>query len=136
MERKIKHLGKTAHGLWVSSPKLTRMRVLHCEMELTFLVVSIRCFATTQPPKKENRTISGSPSGRPYPSFFPSKENIADNTTRVIARAKGDGWQKIQCRCKQCCCEERTCSSRRGNLLLMRRLLRGKVHRPRNDIHH
>jgi len=45
---------------------------------------------------RKNRTISGSPSGRPYPSFFPSKKNFAYNNTRVIARSKGNGWQKVK----------------------------------------
>jgi hypothetical protein len=47
----------------------------------------------TQQPKKKNRTISGSLPGMPNPSIFPSKDNFAHNTMRVIVRSKGIGWQ-------------------------------------------
>jgi hypothetical protein len=49
--------------------KLTRIRVLHCEMKPSLQARSA----------SENRKISGSPSGVPHPSFFPSKDKPVCN---------------------------------------------------------
>lgn len=70
--------------------ELTRTKVLHCKMELTGLLVSIRV-RPTRPANRENREISGSLPGSHNPSIFPSRENCCLQYVRELHRQKAAG---------------------------------------------
>ena len=84
----------------------------------------------------ENRTISGSPSGAPHPSFFPSKDNFANNIARVIARSIGREWQQYNMSLRGAFIATTLApyASAVSNLRQHWRLLRAEERRPRNDI--
>ena len=93
---------------------MTRMRVLHREVEPT-LLGSRYGLRPTRPPTKENRQISGSPPGVPSPDSLPSEIKFL-------------GQRRVSNRADKAAGNGRYMSLRapkvRGNLKVSRRLLR------------